>query len=377
MGTDGTRRTGTVWPRKVGSTRRGARRLIGLAAVAALLVGPLAACSESGPGSASGGSGGSKLGKTETFKLGVSLALNNTDFWTSYIGYQKQYAKQYHAKLIGPLVNNNDSGKQISDIRTLISEGAQALIVNPVDSAAIKPALDYAKSKGIPVVSVDVAPTAGDTYMIVRADNELYGTESCEYIGKHATSGTVAELQGDLSSLNGRDRSTAFEKCMASKFPKLKVAKYPTKWDASTATTAAATAMSSHKDLVGIYTQWSGPVPGIIQAEKSAGKYKPVGKPGHIIMVSNDGVPFEMKDIRDGVLDATVSQPATLYAKYAVSYSRDALMGKKYAKGQQAASGAGPLVTVGSNLEDPIKAPLVTSQNVDDPSLWGNQAATK
>jgi hypothetical protein len=33
---------------------------------------------------------------------------------------------------------------------------------------------------------------------------------------------------------------------MASTFPKLKVAKYPTKWDASTATTAAATAMSSH-----------------------------------------------------------------------------------------------------------------------------------
>jgi simple sugar transport system substrate-binding protein/ribose transport system substrate-binding protein len=93
--------------------------------------------------------------------------------------------------------------------------------------------------------------------------------------------------------------------------------------------------------------------------------------------VSNDGVPFEMKDIKDGVLDATVSQPATLYAKYAVSYSRDALMGKKYAKGQQAASGAGPLVTVGSNLEDPIKAPLVTKDNVDDPSLWGNQAATK
>lgn len=360
----------------MGTDRAVRRRLIGLAAVAALVMGPVAACSESGPGSPSGGSG-TKLGKTETFKLGVSLALNNTDFWTSYIGYQKQYAKQQHAKLIGPLVNNNDSGKQITDIHTLISEGAQALIVNPVDSAAIKPALDYAKSKGVPVISVDVAPSAGDTYMIVRADNELYGRESCDYIGQHAKSGTVAELQGDLSSLNGRDRSTAFEKCMASKYPKLKVAKYPTKWDASTATTAAATAMSAHKDLVGIYTQWSGPVPGIIQAEKSAGKYRPVGKPGHIVMVSNDGVPFEMKDVREGVLDATVSQPATLYAKYAVSYSRDALMGKKYAKGQPAASGAGPLVTVGPNLEDPIKAPLVTKDNVDDPSLWGNQAAKK
>jgi ribose transport system substrate-binding protein len=349
------------------------RRVAGALAAALLAVG-LAACSETGPGGSSG-SAAKKLGANETFKLGVSLTFNNTDFWTSYISYQKQFADKYHAKLIGPLVANNDSGKQISDIRTLISQGAQALIVNPVDSAAIAPALDYAKSKGVPVVSVDVAPNAGDTYMIVRANNELYGQEACQYIGSHASSGTVAELQGDLSSLNGRDRSTAFEACMKQKYPKLKIVKYPTKWDTPTATTAAATAMSSHKDLVAIYTQWSGPVAGIIQAEQSAGKFKKVGQPGHIILVSDDGVPFEMKDIKDGTLDATISQPANLYAQYAVSYARDALSGKKYAKGQPAASGAGNLVTVGRNLEDPIKAPLVTKDNVDDPNLWGNQAA--
>lgn len=348
------------------------RRIAG-AVVAAVLVVGVGACSESGPGGSSDTTA-AKLGANETFKLGVSLTFNNTDFWTSYISYQKRFADRYHAKLIGPLVANNDSGKQVGDIRTLIAQGAQALVVNPVDSAAIAPALDYAKSKGIPVVSVDVAPSAGDVYMIVRANNELYGQESCDYIGAHAKSGTVAELQGDLSSLNGRDRSTAFEACMKQKYPKLKVVKYPTKWDTPTATTAAATAMSTYPDLVGIYTQWSGPVSGIIQAEKSAGKFTKVGSAKHIMLVSNDGVPFEMKDIADGTLDATISQPANLYAQYAVKYARDALSGTTYAKGQRAASGAGPLVTVAKNLEDPIKAPLVTKDNVDDPHLWGNQA---
>lgn len=351
-------------------------RRIAAAMAAAVLVVGMAACSQTGPGGSSAGPS-KTLGPNESFKLGVSLTFNNTDFWTSYISYEQQYAKKYHADLLGPLVADNDSGKQISDIHTLISEGAQALIVNPVDSAAIAPALDYAKRKGVPVISVDVAPSAGHTYMIVRADNELYGREACDYIGAHARSGTVAELQGDLSSLNGRDRSTAFESCMKSKYPALKVLKYPTKWDTPTATDDASTALHSHSDLAAIYAQWSGPVPGIVQAIKSAGRYTPVGKPGHVIIVSNDGVPFEMKDIRDGVLDATVSQPATLYAKYAISYARDALSGKTYKKGQPAASGAGPLVTVGSNLEDPIKAPLVTKSNVDDPSLWGNQAAKK
>src|SRR5216684_8541354 len=87
--------------------------------------------------------------------LGVSLTFNNTDFWTNYISYETKFAAQYNATLIGPLVANGDPAKQITDIHTLIQEGAQALIVNPVDSAAIAPALDYAASKNVPVVSVD------------------------------------------------------------------------------------------------------------------------------------------------------------------------------------------------------------------------------
>ncbi|HEY0756025.1 MAG TPA: substrate-binding domain-containing protein [Ktedonobacteraceae bacterium] len=65
-------------------------------------------------------------------------------------------------------VASNNAAQQITDIHTLIQEGAQALIVNPVDSAAIAPALDFAASKHIPVVSVDVAPSAGKVFMIVR-----------------------------------------------------------------------------------------------------------------------------------------------------------------------------------------------------------------
>lgn len=309
-----------------------------------------------------------------SFKLGVSLTLNNTDFWTSYIKYEDQFAGKYKAKLIGPVVANGDAGKQSTDIRTLISQGAQALIVNPVDSAAIAPALDFAKSKGIPVVSVDVAPTAGDVFMIVRANNELYGQASCKYIGEHVKSGSVAQLQGDLSSLNGRERSTAFLDCMKKSYPDLKVLNYPTKWDSGKAVNAASTALSSVKDLKAIYTQWSGPVTGIIQAEKANNRYAPIGDPNHVALVSNDGVPFELDLIRKGILDATISQPADQYAEYSVAFARQALEGKTYKAGGDTGHDSGAFVDVFKNLEDPIKAPLVTKENVDDPNLWGNQS---
>lgn len=332
----------------------------------------LAACSSTN--TTASDSGSAKLKPDAPFKLGVSLTLNNTDFWTSYIGYEKKFADQYKAELIGPVVANGDAGKQLTDIRTLIAQGAQALIVNPVDSDAIQPALDFAASKGIPVVSVDVAPTKGKVFTIVRANNELYGQEACKYIGTHVESGSVAQLQGDLASLNGRDRSTAFSKCMKDSYPALKVIDYPTKWNSATATNAASTALSSVPDLKAIYAQWSGPVSGILQAEKAARRSAPVGDPDHVVLVSNDGVPFELEDIRSGLMDATISQPADQYAQYSVLYARQALEGKTYKEGDSTGHDSGKFVTVFGNLEDPIKAPLVTKENATDPNLWGNQA---
>src|SRR5437764_3105036 len=128
-----------------------ASRLQALGALVVVAAIILAACGGTSGGSSSTSStSGNTLAPGASFKLGVSLTFNNTDFWTNYISYEAKFAHQYNATLIGPLVANNDAGKQITDIHTLIQEGAQALIVNPVDSAAIAPALDYAASKHIP-----------------------------------------------------------------------------------------------------------------------------------------------------------------------------------------------------------------------------------
>jgi simple sugar transport system substrate-binding protein/ribose transport system substrate-binding protein len=328
----------------------------------------LAACGGGTGGSTSGG--GFKVG--QPFKLGVSLTFNNTDFWTNYITYEQKFATQYHATLIGPLVANNDAGKQLTDVRTLIQEGAQALIVNPVDSAAIAPALDYAASKHVPVVSVDVAPSAGHVLMIVRADNIRYGQESCKYIGDQAGgSGHVAVLEGDLASLNGKDRTDGCKQTLQQSYPGLQVAEYATKWDTPTAVNDAKTAISSYADLKGIYVEWSAPEDGIVAAEKAAGRFTAPGGSGHISLVGNDGTPAEHAAIRAGTLDATISQPANQYAQYAIYYSMRALAGAKYSAGQKTDHNSTVISLLG-NLEDAITAPVVTKTNVDDPNLWGN-----
>ena len=337
-----------------------------MGALAAVAI--LAACGSSG-----GGGGTSNSGPP---KIGVVLTYNFPGFWGNYLSYESKYESELGVKLVGPLVANveakgNEAAQQITDVKTLIAQGVQALIINPADSAAIAPALDYAKSKNIPVVTVDVAPSQGNVYMIVRADNTAYGTKSCDYIASHASSpGTIAMVEGDLTSLNARDRATGCTQVMASKYPQFTVKSYETKdWGTDPAVQNAVTALTAISDLRGIYVHWSVPEDGILAAEKQKNK--------KVLLVGNDGSPHECDLIRSKQLDATIDQPADKYAYYAIFYAKQAIAGTKYADGQST-DHSSKIVTVQGNLEDALAAPLVTltgdngSTAVDSTSLWCN-----
>ena len=337
-----------------------------MGAVAAVAV--LAACGSTN------GTGGTTTSSTP--KIGVVLTYNFPGFWGNYLSYESQYESQQGVKLVGPLVANveakgNEAAQQITDVKTLISQGVQALIINPADSAAIAPALDYAKSKNIPVVTVDVAPSQGSVYMIVRADNTAYGTKSCDYIASHASGpGTIAMVEGDLTSLNARDRATGCTSLISSKYPNFQVKAYETKdWGTDPAVQNATTALTAISDLRGIYVHWSVPEDGILAAEKQKNK--------KVLLVGNDGAPHECDLIRSKQLDATIDQPADKYAYYAIYYAKQAIGGTKYSDGQST-DHASKIVTVQGNLEDALAAPLVTlagdngSTQVDSNTLWCN-----
>jgi simple sugar transport system substrate-binding protein/ribose transport system substrate-binding protein len=321
--------------------------------------------------------GSSTTGNTTTApKIGVVLTYNLPGFWANYLKYEGQYATQLNANLTTPLVanveaNGNEVAQQITDVRSLIAQGVKALIVNPADSSAIKPALDYAASKGIPVVTVDVAPDQGSVYMIVRADNTQYGTKSCDYIASHATSpGTIAMVEGDLTSLNARDRAAGCTQVISSKYPNFTVKSYQTKdWGTDPAVQNATTALTAISDLRGIYVHWSVPEDGILAAEKQKNKT--------VLLVGNDGSPHECDLIRAGTLAATIDQPADKYAYYAIYYAQQAIKGTKYTAGATTDHNSA-IQTVAGNLEDGLAAPLVTkagdsgSTQVDSTTLWCN-----
>ena len=376
---------------------RAKRRLIGTAALAAagLLV---AACSSSSSTSAPASSGASSTASASAaatssgsgqVTIGVDLTYNNTAFWAAYINYEQQYASQMHIKLLGPLLAAANASLQNQQIETLVNEGAKAIIVNPETATSLGPAISYATAHHVQLVSVDTIVGAGHVYMVVRASNTLYGQDACAYIANSVKSGYVLDLEGDLTSSNGADRTNAFDSCMAANDPGVKLLKDPTVWTDATAVTDAQDAVNAYgSQLKAIYSQWSSPDTGILPLLKSKGL-------GKTIVISDDGVPFEMCDIGNGSVTASQSQPANLYAQYALTYAEDAAKGVTLAAGQPG-GGAPTLQNVSydgdTNLADPIVAPFVTktatklsltspvdglpasftTTAVSDSDLWGN-----
>jgi len=262
-------------------------------------------------------------------------------------------------------------------------------VVNPETATSLGPAIAYAAAHHVKLISVDTIVGVGKVYMVVRASNLLYGQDACALISSRVKSGYVLDLEGDLTSSNGADRTNAFNACMKANDPGVKVLKDPTVWTESTAVTDAQNAVNAYgNQLKAIYSQWSSPDTGVLPLLKSK------GLTGKTMVISDDGVPFEMCDISHGTLSASQSQPANLYAEWALKYAVDAAKGMTFKPGDPG-GGAPALQNVtyhgDTNLADPIVAPIVTrsaqtlsvtpvsglpgtvnTTPVNDSTLWGN-----
>ncbi|MFF9542559.1 sugar ABC transporter substrate-binding protein [Streptomyces albidoflavus] len=322
------------------------------------------ACNREGSGAASPGG--------EKPAIGIDLPRSDSDFWNSYAEYVEKGIEEDGVNAL-PLSNSqNDVTKLVANVKAFQNTGAKAVVMASQDTGAVTSTLDSLAAAEIPVVSVDTRPDKGEVYMVVRADNRAYGTRSCEYLGeKLGGKGKVAELQGALDSINGRDRSEAFASCMAEKYPDIKVFELPTEWKGDVASAKLQSLLAQHPDIDGIYMQAGGvflqPTLSLLEQK---GQLKPAGEKGHVTIISNDGIPQEFDAIRAGKIDATLSQPADLYAKYALYYAQAAAEGKTFKPGKT--DHGSTIVKIPNGLEDQLPAPLVTRENVDDKTLWGN-----
>ncbi len=308
----------------------------------------------------------------KAFTIGYSVGLMDP-FQVVQADMMTKAASLNELTALPALDGKGDAKKQDADVRSLVASGAQGLVIVPGDSKGIVPALDFAASKNIPVVAIDTGPAGSKVAMIVRSNNARMGEDACKAVGAALSGkGKVLSLMGEQATINGHDRTVAFDECMTKNFSGITVVEHPTHWDPQQANKAATEALAANADIGAVYLQSDGVMlDGVLDVMKKAGKLTKTGTPAHIFVVTIDGTPGALKAIRAGEVDVVISQPMTAYVDQGLSYLQQAVAGKSFKPGPTDHNSE--IVTFEGNLMDLLPAPIVTAANVDSPNLWGNR----
>lgn len=291
------------------------RRSWGKASVvlAVAVVGGITAC-----GSDKESSGGSSGGGDKKFVIGVSNTLVGNGWREQMICSIKAEATASGAVSKVIVVNENGGPpEQIKHIESLISQGVNAIIINPTDREKLNPAIEAAIAKGIVVVAVDQAVTAKGAYVATN-DQVAYGRVGAEELFKQlGGKGNVVEMRGIDGVPADTDRHTGFTEALA-KYPDIKVVGSTfTGWDPSQGATQAAELLAAQQ-IDGI---WTSGIDYTVVEQFAATNKAPVP----VIGADNNGF---VKQLLDGQPGAAVTNPPAIGA-VGTSIAIKALKGEK------------------------------------------------
>jgi ABC-type sugar transport system substrate-binding protein len=289
--------------------------------------------------------------------IGLSMAaLDHVGWLGIYTGILMETAEQGSG--LTTFSGQNSAETQMSQMEDFITKKVAAIVVNPVDSAAISAGVVKANKAGIPVVCVDRSTTGGEVTALVESDNVACGREAAKIMAKVGTGKQlkVLALQGDIATSAGLERDQGFHE-EAKNHENLEiVTTLPAYWKPEVANSATLDAYQAHPDINAIYLPsdciYTEPV---LAALKQLRKLYKSDDPNHIIIVGVDGCPNILDAIQEGNADGTAVQD--LYNMGRMSVEKAAAAAR------------------GETVEDPIvRIPpiVVTKENAADPELWGN-----
>ena len=248
--------------------------------------------------------------------IGFSVSTLNNPFFVTLSEGAKDKADELGVDLI--VVDAGDeTAKQTSDIEDLISRNISVLIVNPVDSDAVAPAVKDAVSKGIKVISVDRVVNGVDVDCAIASDNVAGAEAATEYLVSLIGEGAkVAELQGTTGASATIDRGQGFHN-VADK--KLKVVASQTgDFNRSDGMSVMENMLQADSGIQGVFAH---------NDEMALGAVEAIGS-RKIVVVGFDATDDAQAAVKAGKMAATVAQKPDLMGATAVETAQKILNGE-------------------------------------------------
>jgi ribose transport system substrate-binding protein len=204
-----------------------------------------------------------------------------------------QHDMQDHMKAAGyKLIStsaDNDPAKQLSDIQNLLAQSPSVLVVSPIESVALTPAVQMANDAGVPMIVIDrklsVAPGSGEYKVAIvqshAASGKLLAEKTVELLkAKYGTpKGNVVRLAGIPGASTVADARSGWDEVMKN-YPDIKVVASPN------ALFTKEGGMKAMQDLLQrypkgsidvVWSDYSDETMGAIQVIKAAGRTELLG----------------------------------------------------------------------------------------------------
>ncbi|MEF9946081.1 MAG: D-ribose ABC transporter substrate-binding protein [Lachnospiraceae bacterium] len=297
------------------------KKVVGILLAAVLVVGVMGAMTGCNAITIDGEEQGTTL-DSGNGAVGFSVSTLNNPFFVSLADGAKKTAKKSDVKLV-VVDAGDDAAKQTSDIEDLISRNVSVIIVNPVDSDAVAPAVKNAMEKGIKVISVDRVVNGVDVDCQIASDN-VAGAEMAtkyleELIGKGAK---VAEIQGVTGASATIDRGKGFHN-IADKELKV-VASQSAEFNRAKGMTVMENILQSDSSIKGVFAHNDEMALGAAEAVSASGK--------DIKVVGFDATDDATTAIKSGKMSATVAQKPDKMGETAVATAIQLIKGDTVVK---------------------------------------------
>lgn len=250
-------------------------RLAGIALAAGLGIASLAACSSGADASSGSASGGNAAGGGK--KIALLLPESKTTRYETFDRPLFEAAVKASCADCSVIYSNadQDAGKQQQQAEAALTQGANVLVLDPVDGKAAASVVASAKSSGVPVIAYDRFIEGADYY--VSFDNATVGKLQAQTLvdlikkgGK--TSGDLVMINGSPTDPNAADFKSGAHSVLDGSGFKI-AAEYDTPdWSPDKAQQWMEGQISAVKgNLVGVYAANDGTAGGAIAALKGGG----------------------------------------------------------------------------------------------------------
>jgi ribose transport system substrate-binding protein len=289
-----------------------------LAAAGILAVASLTACA----GSSTGGSGSSQP------KLAFIQGVAGDEFYVSM-----QCGIESAAKAAGATVNTQGPAKfdptlQKPIVDSVVASRPDAILVAPTDVAAMQAPLKAAAAAGIKIVLVDTTtqdPSFASS--AVSSDNKGGGLEAFKAIkALNPNGGKVLVISTDPGVSTVDARVAGFEEGAKadSSFQYLGV-QYSHN-DPAEASKLVSAALAKDPDIVGVFA------PNTFSAEGTATGIRQAGKQNQVKIVGFDAGPAQVKQLKEGVVQALIAQEPASIGTQGVEQAIKAIKGESTEK---------------------------------------------